>query len=305
MNKILSKLVLMVCFVALANINVSANDKATNDYIAFYHLCNAADSLSYFENEKAALQKFKEAFEIVDYTPVNYLRRASLLAYRLKEYSLAYKWQRLNILQGNPLFDDSVIKQELPHSALDSIKKWQKLHSESIDKDYSKEIDSLYYIDQCFLRDYNCDLPGIDTNDLSKDNMEAIDQSNFLYLIKLIETKGYPTEYRVGVESAEKVWILIHHSVRLSKNSNYIDYFIEEVYKGNYEPHNFAWMYDQSLIFSNEAPYFYYGVADVSYFTDEQKKEVNNRRREWGIKPLESTKIEKFGDNSISQMTLW
>jgi hypothetical protein len=57
-------------------------------------------------------------------------------------------------------------------------------------------------------------------------------------------------------------------------------------------------------MFKQEEPYFYFGIALVDHLSDDKKMEIDKRRKEHGIKPLESTIVKKRG-NGIMQKFLW
>jgi hypothetical protein len=114
---------------------------------------------------------------------------------------------------------------------------------------------------------------------------------------------GFPSEKRIG-RSANKVWVIFHHNMRIPKNEKYLSVLDSALKKGEYEPEFYAWMYDQLKLNKSEKPFFYYGVADIVDLTDEEKKQIDLRRSMFGIKPLRSTLINKT-KTSIQQTPLW
>ncbi len=292
---------------ALLNFNLLIGQ----DYIEYYNFCNEGDKQIYLKNYEEALKNFNKAFSLIDYVHANQYKSASLCAAHIGNIEKTYLYAKNAILNGlDPVFlktkDFKKFRKTEKYKILcDSISIFQKQHLLSINLNYKKEIDSLYYIDQNIIRN-NKSCKGNYNIDKSKlpSNLFELDSVIFEHLLTLIEKYGFPSEKKIGYEGYSNVWVLFHHNVRLPKNSKYLPILKEALVKGEYLPRNYAWMYDQSLMFKQEEPYFYFGIALVDHLSDDKKMEIDKRRKEHGIKPLESTIVKKRG-NGIMQKFLW
>jgi hypothetical protein len=284
---------------------------AQYDYISYFNYCNEGDEQAFLKNYALALKKYDTAFNSVDFIHTNHLLKYALTCIEAGDTSKAIDYVRKALINGL----DTLILYQYMYTHLkgnkrifklkDSAFYFHNLYLKRLDLPYSREVDSLQYIDQCIIRQ-NCENENRYTfhkDRIPKDRFE-LDSFVFLHLINLVNEKGFPSEKRVGTKSAGKVWVIFHHNVRLPQNEKYIDMIESALKKGEFEPHHFAWMYDQGKMYKNEKPYFYYGVADISSMTEAEMNEIDARRKAYGIKPLRSTKIE-ITDGSLMQRTLW
>jgi hypothetical protein len=283
----------------------------TDDYIRYYNLCNGGDKQTYLKNYKLAFEKYDSAFKFVHYQHAEKLEKAASAAARIGNKQMATIYLRQSILNG---IDPSIVSDRIykklrkltPFIHLqDSAELFHQKYLARIDQAYAKEIDSLHYVDQFIIRG-NKYITGnykIDTVLLPK-NKYDLDSVVFRYLLELIKKNGFPSEENIGIEGYRNVWVLFHHNVRLPGNEKYIEMLTAALKKGQYAPSDYAWMYDQSRMFKKEKPFFYYGVADPSKLSDTEKQEVESNRRQFGVKPFESTKITVNGKR-ITQQTLW
>lgn len=281
------------------------------NYIGYYNLCNEGDKQIYYKNDSSALENFKKAFLLVDYVHAIQYKKASMCAARIQDYETTYLFAKNAILNGT---SSKFLKQkdfkgfrktEKFKILKDSISIFSNQHKQSINLVYKREIDSLHYVDQRIVRK-NKSIRGkykINKSNLPK-NLYDLDSLIFNHLLSLINRYGFPSEKNIGPDGYDNVWVLFHHNVRLPKNSKYLPLTKEALMKGEYLPLNYAWMYDQSLIFKKEKPLFYYGVAFTGDLSDSEKKKIDEERKKYGIKPLESTEIKKIR-NGISQGPLW
>jgi len=281
------------------------------NYIEYYNLCNLADKDIYQDNYVKALEKFEQAFKLVDYIHAKQLEKASQCAIKNNEYAKATVFIKKAILNGSikqfwnkRKFRDYYQSNEF-QMIKDSISYFEKKHLQSVNLDYKKQIDSLHYIDQKVVRkakfvkgNYN-----IDKSKLPK-NRYDLDQPIFQELLRLIEKNGFPSEKNIGPQGYDNVWVIFHHNVRLPQNDQYISMVKQAVLNGEYLPHDFAWMYDQGRLNKAEAPLFYYGVPLPKELSGEQIKKIDEARAAYGLKPFESVKVKTKGNRTVTKM-LW
>ena len=281
------------------------------NYIDYFNSCNEADKQIYLDNDSAALEHFKSAFGSVEYVHAFQYEKASMCAARLEDYQAANLYAKNAILHGTPpkFLKRKVFKgfrkTNSYKSLRDSLSWFQNQHQNSINLDFKKEIDSLHYIDQRIIRK-NKRVKGkykIAPSTLPE-NVYELDSLIFAHLLTLINTHGFPSEKNIGPEGYGNVWVLFHHNVRLPQNAHYLPVLKEAVITGQYLPADYAWMYDQGLMFKGEKPLFYYAVASTGHLSESEKESIDEERRKLGIKPLASTEI-KVLKNGISQKRLW
>lgn len=302
---------------ALTLISLITFGQKSNNYIEYYHLTNKGDSLRYLKNDSLAYECYKKAFEMVDYIHDSKLIIGAVLAAKQNDFKSVYKFSKLAEIQGaetdilkiyKEFYKWRVFEQyrktKYYKAFMDSLNYFQTLYIRNLKIDYKKQIDSLFYIDQRIIR-HNKSVKGnykIDKSTLP-DNLFVIDSILFTELLRLIDKYGFPTEDKIGPVSFREVSIIYHHNIRLPKNEKYIELAQTALKEGALLPDNYAWMYDQSREFLKDEPYFYYDY-DLRNINELTKKEVNKRRYEWGIKPIEAQKIT-VGKKSITQENLW
>jgi hypothetical protein len=303
--------------IALTLISLITIGQKPNNYIEYYQLTNKGDSLIYFKNDSLAYEYYKKAFVLVDYVHISKLIRGAVLATKQNDFKSVYKFSKLAVIQGAET--DKLVYKEfykwrvfehyrktLYYKAfIDSLKYFQAMYIENLNIDYKNQIDSLYYIDQRIIRHsrYAKGNYKIDKSSLPV-NLFDLDSLLFAEFLKLIDKYGFPTEKKIGPESFRNVDIIYHHNIRLPQNEKYIELAQKALKEGAFLPRDYAWMYDQSREIKKEGPYFYYGICSTKDLNELMKKEVNKRRFEWGIKPLEAQKIIER-KNWITQENLW
>ncbi|MCB9233321.1 MAG: hypothetical protein H6581_16810 [Bacteroidia bacterium] len=304
------KILNLILFLALAGRLYGQN------YIEYYDLSNQGDKQIYLKDYPAALQNFEQAMARVEYVHTWVYHRASLAAAQSGNNEKARLYAGKALVQGlDPQFlkekPFSRFRKSTQYKSLkDSLAQYQQQYEAGLNRNYQREIDSLIYIDQNIIRgnkslkgNFKIDRPYLEAH------ISELDSTNFIRLIQLIDANGFPSEQRIGPQSAESASILIHHHFRLPQNTQYLPLATEAVKKGEYAPHAYAWMYDQSLVFRKEEPYFYFAVASISSLNEEQRAEIDRRRAEFGIKPLEATpttfRKNLAGRKVVTMRRLW
>lgn len=269
---------------------------AQNDYIEYYNLVNEANRSWYEKEYSQSLKKFQEAFERVEYVHSINFAKAARSAAQLKEYGLAKMYILEAIKRGHP---NNIVSQKAFKKFKKSdeyrellllINQCQSEADLSINKEYQRKIDSLYYIDQNILRgndkvrDFNLDR-----------NITYSDSSNFSCLLKLIEQYGFPSEQTIGFHGYRKSWVVIHHSARLSENHYYHPILLEHLKKGEYLPENYCWVVDQGKeIIKEDLVYYHWDVAkNIDELSVSEKQTINKRRMEVGMPAIDRIEVVK------------
>ena len=287
------------------------NSLSAQDYIEYFNLCNQADKDIYFERYDSALIKLEKAFAGVDYVHAENYQKASESAMQLQNLPQAYQYAKAAILNGmsNEFWREKTFKalksSEYYPFINDSLPIWREQHLQSIHLEYQSLIDSLYYLDQRVIRknlsvkgDYKIDRAII------PENRFDLDTSLFKTLLMAVERWGFPSEELVGFEAFDKVWVLFHHNVRLPENHGYFPLLEAAVKAGKYRPSDFAWTYDQGMMFNGEKPKFYYGVGLPREMKPELAAQIDANRKQMGIKPLESMEVTTKGRKTTTRF-LW
>jgi hypothetical protein len=300
-----------ILLVILTAISTQIFGQTDNDYIAYYNLTNEGDKQVYLKNDSLAYDCYLKAFEKVDYIHSRKLIIGAELAAKLNDYKNIYEFSKGAIIQGveTKFYKNKEFKKyrktDLFKTFKDSLKYFKAEYEKNLNSDYKKQIDSLYYVDQRIIRN-NKSVKGKYNIDKSKlpEKIFDLDSLIFADILVLIEKYGFATERNVGKESFSKMWIFYHHNIRLPKNEKYIELAQRALKEGAYLPDQYAWMFDQSRTFKKEEPYFYFGVVFTGDLKTEKKEEIDKRRKEWGIKPLEAQKTIQR-KNSLIQKNLW
>jgi hypothetical protein len=278
-----------------------------NDYIKYYNLCNAGDSLYYFKNYKEAMETYETAFKIVDFVHVKNLRNASICASKINQNKVAWDYAKRAISGGE---NEKILKNSFPKNISkellkDSINLLRNQHLKSVNHLYTKEIDSLYYIDQNIIRGNKSVKSRANFSKLVIPlNKFELDQNVWNHLIGLMNIYGFPSEKNIGPKAYEQVSIILHHNFRLPQNQHQMPIATEALKKGEYLPQDFAWMFDQFLSMLNKNPFFYYGSKDPSRLSKDELLQIEQNRRNYGVKPFSAYKIKVWKD-SISQTPIW
>ncbi|MCW3076883.1 MAG: hypothetical protein JWO32_1492 [Bacteroidetes bacterium] len=271
-----------------------------DNYFKYYDLCNQANKLFSQQDYNGSLHKYDSAFRLVHYQHVSDLLNAAVTAVKAQNKNSATKYLRQAILNGistSELSSENFIE-------LTEFKQFKQLRDSSeilrskflrrTNRVYSRQCDSLFYVDQVIIRNVKTLNPvyKIDLYVYASER-QKYDSINFQYLLKLIEKYGFPSEEKIGPASYEGIKLVIHHSARMPVNKDKIELFKAAVSEGEYLPTDFAWMYDQFRTNSNESPFFYFQVGDTSKLTVDEKNRVDKNRKDFGLRPLADDKLKR------------
>ena len=253
----------------------------SQDYIEYYNQVNKADSLKYFGNYTESLNNYQDAFVKVGFVHSDKLINAGLVAIKLQKFDLADSYFQLAVKNSDN--KDFLKRKEFRKNKTkfkDLKNRIPVLETEFIAKNnglFKYKIDSLYTIDQ-----------DIRTNNK---NTQENNDSIFKYLINLIDEYGFPSEKIVGYNSYRHAIIILHHNIRLNANEKYLTIFKKFIFSGEYRPEDYAWTIDQNKVWYNSTePIFYFQILPTNKLSEIKKKEINKKRREIGLKPIEAIK---------------
>jgi len=281
-------------------------------YVPYYNMVNRASESQYLKNAELALAQFDSAISMVPYVHTATYKKAALHALKQGVYPKAYSWIKQAILQGaEPNFwksGSSRAFRKTPYysQVQDSLTLWIAEAEARVNQPYKALIDSLHFVDQWVIRDvqsakrdYQMDLTGL------PEDRFYLDTVIWDTLLAAIDRWGFPSEQTLGYAGYRNSWVLLHHNARLPENTYYLPMMREAVIKGEYDPNNYALMYDQSLYFREKAPLFYLGGwVTAKGLTEEELAEVDVKRAELGVRPL-SAYVESVNKRGIKRRRLW
>lgn len=279
-------------------VSTKIHGQKADDYIRYYDLCNQANRLFNQKDFSTALNKYDSAFRFVHYQHVSNLLSAAVTAVKAQNKKSATKYLRQAVLNGVPLSElsnknfkelaDFKPFKQLKDSSAILRKKFLKRSNQL----YAREADSLFYIDQVVIRNVKTPNPLYKVNlYVYANERQKYDSINFQYLITLIKKFGFPSEEKIGPTSYDGIKIVIHHSARMPTNKDKMELFKSALTSGEYFPTDFAWMFDQFLTNINEKPVFYFQTGDTSKLTDDDKKQIDAKRKQHGLRALEDDKL--------------
>lgn len=221
----------------------SQNRELTNEkLIKYYEAINSAedkivtndlDSADFYYQK--AFKSFKEPHAIDIFNHMTVLLNK-------KEYENAFKhYQSLNCM--NYKFEDQFLSVNFPNH-----ENYKKLKcTNKFDNDYRKQLDELFVTDQHYRK-----LSGGDYAKYKKE-ITKNDSIASTKLLQLIQKKGFPNEYDLGLNSANPVffqnfYFIIWHQLATNLYSpqviNFSDEIIKALNKGKITPENAAFLLD-------------------------------------------------------------
>lgn len=283
------------------------------DYVSYFNRCNEAAKAMYLHDYEVALSTYEDAFELVDYVNAGLYKDASMCAAKLREFNKARQYAKMAILHGSsPSF---LVQRKLKTfrkssqyaSLVDSLEFFHTQHLSSINQPYKSLVDSLHYIDQRIIRD-NYTVSGsynIDKSSFSEELYE-LDSGIFNCLLDQIEQYGFPSEETLGPLGYRRAAVILLHALKKPENEAYFAMCEEALREGKYQPHDYAWAYDQAQIIKEEPPLFYYNVLPLDDLSPQQLTDIALIRHSFGVRPMEAFKIKvKAKKRRIMTKVLW
>jgi hypothetical protein len=163
--------------------------------IKYYEIINQAERSIVNNNLDSANQKYKQAFAIFKEPHAKDLHNSMKVALKVNDAETAYNdYQSLKCLGQD--FSNDFLKENFKSYKNDNALPCSK----TIDLKYKKTLDSLFTIDQYYRK-------------LSKGNYSAYkkelttsDSITSINLLKLIQEKGFPNEYNIGLKMNSEVY---------------------------------------------------------------------------------------------------
>jgi hypothetical protein len=266
MKTILS-LSLLICFLT---------SSSQNDYINYNLKVYEARKLAYENKLDNALDKYKEAFALVDYIHIETLEKAKKVAIELKNDSMIAFIDSEQIKYNNKVVDSSI-----------------KILIDSIKNEDSNTRDKKYIQAQLTYWKYNEDE---NSNKNSSEYQQAkklfdewhnVDSTNIYILLNLIKQYGFPSEKLVKKDAAGSAFMVLLHFDKDSTNTILKPILDKALLEGNISPEKYAWIVDRRLSWGlGKEQYYYQMPMDTENLTPEQIKEVNERRKSIGLRDL-------------------
>ncbi|MFP3596369.1 hypothetical protein [Chryseobacterium sp. SIMBA_029] len=221
--------------------------------IKYYELTNEAEKKIINNNLTEANALYKEAFNEFKHPHAKDLHNSMKVALKTNDLETAYiYYQSLKCLGKN--FSDEFLAENFKNP--EQYKK--QLCQNTIDLKYKKSLDSLFKVDQFYRK-----VSGGDYVKYKKEITKS-DSIASLGLLKLIQKKGFPNEYNIGLEMNSWVYfhdfyLIIWHQLANNSISNQKVNFSKEIEKalnqGKIRPDIAGFLFDLNN-----------GTYDYSYF---------------------------------------
>ena len=271
----------------------------SNNYPAFYNHVYRADSLKYHGELEDAFKAYNLGFSEVDFIPSSYCLKAFLLAIDLGELQKAKMFGRLYVINSgkakriktkNKTFRKSNAYQELT----DSLSHYLEIHSQRINQDYVKLIDSLFYVDQVIVRRKKL-VKGFSYRiDKTKhpENTDNLDQELWLTLSAWIDSIGFPSEQLVGIEAYQKANVILWHNLREKQNAAYHPRILDFIKSGEYYPNDMMVWFEQYHQWNFGTTFFTTWGGNL---TENEIIRINRNRANYHMQSLNAYEILKGG----------
>ena len=280
------------------------------DYRTYYESCNQADHLIHLKKYDAALDTLKYAFTTVPYTHAYRYLKASQCALEVSHFEEAYHFAKKALLNGmqSDFWKHKEFKplQKTSYYQMleDSASIFRERHEQSINLEYKKIIDSLVYVDQRIVRNYPFAKGNYDIEVLNfprdQKSLDSLDSLIAHHLLELIDRYGFPSEEVIGPESHQNASrTIIHHNFRHAQYEQYHLMLIDAIYKGEYQPQDFAHLYDQYYNWYKGKSFFTFTDRNL---TPQNMEWIEKNRQEFCLKPLSAFKLKK---RSLRMKPIW
>ncbi|MFZ4927968.1 hypothetical protein [Chryseobacterium sp. Mn2064] len=193
--------------------------------IKYYELINKAEEKIVNIDLSSANNLYKEAFKEFKYPHAKDLQNSMNVALKIEDLDEAFSnYQSLKCLGRD--FNDDFFSENFKNDKQYKIKPCVN----TIDLSYKKALDSLYEIDQYYRK-----LSG-GNYEAYKNELTKSDSITSTKLIELIQKKGFPNEYNIGLTSADnmfyqKFYYIIWHQLANNHYSSQKVNFSEEIMK--------------------------------------------------------------------------
>ncbi|WP_062703252.1 hypothetical protein [Chryseobacterium indologenes] len=239
------KLLFTFLFLCIGSFTYSQSQELTNKkLILYYDIINKAENKIVSNNLDSALILYKKAFKTFDHPHAKDLYNSMQAALKIKDTDYALRQYRYLKCLDYP-FEEQFLIQNFPdHKKSDDVRCTTTLNSS-----YKKTIDSLFTMDQYYRK-----LSGGNYAKYQKE-ITKNDSIVSVRLLKLIQQKGFPNEYDLGLQSAGKdfshqFYLIIWHQSSNDKikpqQVNFSNELIKALNQGKITPDNTAFLLDLS-----------------------------------------------------------
>ncbi|PSK90667.1 hypothetical protein B0I18_10777 [Taibaiella chishuiensis] len=284
---------------------IMANRSAAG--VAMYSgLIHEAELLICMEKPGLALERFKRAFSLE--TPLGKdLLNALICAYQAGD-TVAFATMATALLKNGAFSDgcdfyrffDKIDGPENKESYKQIWKRLVQVTPVHIDLSYRQAVKQLVQADQD-VRHYFMDKQTGNYNAVGRDSLNTFDSLNTLRLKRLFETRGFPTEEKIGYDYSfpgnPAIYEIIIRHDRSWTNRKVLDsFFYQATREGKLSPTHYGywkdqsyWAFDDSASSYQQTPFSHYGtdalvvINDTLYihkYNGTEKDRINAARKE-------------------------
>ena len=233
----------LIFVIFFCNSIIAQNFELKNEKLRTYYIIINDAELNIVDNDlKKADDNYQKAFFILKEPNAKDIYNSMLVSIKLKNFDDADK--NYSILQSLGFsFDKNFFELNFPSG----FKSKYESKLKTIDENYRKTLDSLFYIDQKYRKLSNGNYKRFQKEITYGDSIASTS------LLKLIQTKGFPNEYNIGLENEDKrffhkFYFIIWHQLATNLYSPQVVNFSDEISKalniGKITPENAAFLLD-------------------------------------------------------------
>ena len=233
---------LLTFLLVFSSFHSQSRELTNKKLIKYYEAINSAEDKIVANDLDSADFYYRKAFKNFNQPHANDVYNHMKVLLNKKEYENAFKnYQSLSCM--NYKFEDDFVSVNFPNH-----ENYKKLKcTKKFDNDYRKQLDGLFVTDQHYRK-----LSGGDYAKYKKE-ITKNDSIASTKLLDLIQKKGFPNEYDLGLSSANLVffqnfYFIIWHQLATNLYSpqvvNFSDEIIKALNKGKINPENAAFLLD-------------------------------------------------------------
>jgi len=251
-----------------------------DDFTQYYEYTIQARELLDKQDYPAATKASELAFSLVDYPASRDLEKAVAIALKMKDTLLVKKYCRTmaeiyGIIPSAKTIEDVAFLQSLQNEFATEI----ALAESQRDQEYISVLDSLGNEDQAIRQNGAFEyINGINTDSLRT-----------VHLLLLIKERGFPEERKVGKWGYNNAMRIFIHADFDLKNELLGKLMLDNVMNGKLDPMNYARIIDRRCNYRGERPYYNQVPFGYDKLTDQQKKDISERRRKIGLRSVEES----------------
>ncbi len=297
------------------------------DYTKVYHpVINEAELLVVDREYEKALDTYRQAFAAVPSPFARDYYNAAICALELQDRKRTFNYLEELVQKGVSL---EYLERQPVLDSLRNTKHWQKFakkypkrrdkYEQKLNKELRADLDELYARDQYFRQ-------AKGGWRVHGDTITKIEAANTKLLLGWIEEYGYPGEDQIGLadtlELLPRFTVVIERQTKARKGHDFKEVLTQAVQQGRLAPQAAAYLLDQQAGTSKYGARVFakikcskcaddeeLGTLDdymTTKISREQEEQVDKRRRELGLEPLElyKYKIVHVGDRNRDRFIL-